>query len=472
MEELEETISPARAWEIMMTNVVSFTDATIQNHLRTFAIALVKHRQLAAAHSQEAFNEDNALLHLVCTIHGARPEPGTILSIERFALAPCLTLAMWDSLYYALIAEVRSQYAAATMSTGDKILHEHGSTGDATNQPFTVDGFQVLLKNIWGFLVDPRLLGPLETAVRIHEVAETLRAGDIDHEFRQTFQQLWQGYSVREKEEILDKTEGMLDVARMSIAKIDSDLRHFCMGKVRRACLEELKIPFPRAEQEEREPTDDSSQWTHLGSSPPTEENPCCCTPNCVCRLRTSRDVQSEPGQSLSSPPATQAARARTNTTGSQQLYGVHQPPRRQQGKQVFPTEFYAEQRGSSRYPRFTPSSPEPSSSPHPSTKSLPSQQGQDLPQAPVEAPPARPSFNSRRLVSAGGDLPLSKREIFPDDHLPQPEERGWAMTKEQFEALPTPRRPSNVAAGEAGPAPRRPSWVKRVFSRSNSYSQ
>ena len=234
----------------------------------------------------------------------------------------------------------------------------------------------------------------------------------------------------------------MKDVLRMGVEQIHAHLREVCVGKNRRACLEELAPTEPPM-------------------LPPSDDNPCCCHQSCVCRMAcqfgihecqcSKRRTAPTPYQTTSPPPA----RPRTNTTGST-LHGVHERPRRQDGgrKQVFPTDLYRE--SYQRYPRFTPSSPEQEASISP-------------PPATTKPPEATPRPVGRRLVSAGGDLKVDERPLLSAT-LPEPPEGGLTLSAAQYAALPLPQR-SSPPQGEAK-APRRPSWVKKIFSRKNSASE
>ncbi|KAM3418285.1 hypothetical protein BST61_g4286 [Cercospora zeina] len=82
---------------------------------------------------------------------------------------------------------------------------------------------------------------------------------------------------------------------------------------------------------------------------------------------------------------------------------------------------------------------------------------------------PLRSSLTNRRLVPAGGNLPLAQRPSIPQTYLPTaPEERGFSISREEYAALPAPRPAAAYTTGgrnEGAPSrSRRPSWIKRVF--------
>lgn len=79
---------------------------------------------------------------------------------------------------------------------------------------------------------------------------------------------------------------------------------------------------------------------------------------------------------------------------------------------------------------------------------------------------PTTPSVFLRRprLVSAGGSTPLAARTPLITG-LPEPEERGFAISREQYAALPLPRGERTVVSSSSGAGGRRKrsvsGWVK-----------
>lgn len=79
---------------------------------------------------------------------------------------------------------------------------------------------------------------------------------------------------------------------------------------------------------------------------------------------------------------------------------------------------------------------------------------------------PTTPSVFLRRprLVSAGGSTPLAARTPLIAA-LPEPEERGFAISREQYAALPLPRGERTVVSSSSGAGGRRKmrvsGWVK-----------
>lgn len=66
------------------------------------------------------------------------------------------------------------------------------------------------------------------------------------------------------------------------------------------------------------------------------------------------------------------------------------------------------------------------------------------------------------RLVSAGGSTPLAARAPLITG-LPEPEERGFAISREQYAALPLPRGERTVVSSSGGGRRKRSvsGWVK-----------
>lgn len=67
------------------------------------------------------------------------------------------------------------------------------------------------------------------------------------------------------------------------------------------------------------------------------------------------------------------------------------------------------------------------------------------------------------RLVSAGGSTPLAARTPLITG-LPEPEERGFAISREQYAALPLPRGERTVVSSSGGGRRKRSvsGWVKK----------
>lgn len=89
---------------------------------------------------------------------------------------------------------------------------------------------------------------------------------------------------------------------------------------------------------------------------------------------------------------------------------------------------------------------------------------------APGTATPATPAVATTpsvflrrpRLVSAGGSTPLAARAPLITA-LPEPEERGFAISREQYAALPLPRGERTVVSSSGGGRRKRSvsGWVK-----------
>lgn len=86
-------------------------------------------------------------------------------------------------------------------------------------------------------------------------------------------------------------------------------------------------------------------------------------------------------------------------------------------------------------------------------------------PAAPVVATTPPVFLRRPRLVSAGGSTPLAARAPLITG-LPEPEERGFAISREQYAALPLPRGERTVVSPSSGAGGRRKrsvsGWVKK----------
>lgn len=326
------------------------------------------------------------------------------MDVEIFSSKPFLSLAFWDSIYYALILKICKLEESTKDFHSQGVLHNHGNTGDSLGQPYLVDDFRRLLTTTWRLLTQPGLLSTLETAVRYQHLAETYRNLDVDHEFRQTYREIWSQHSSAEKAEMLLHTPGMIDVLRLPLPQIHSHLQQICVEKNFLACLEEL----------------DPSAPTSSPPSPPpllADGNPCCCLPSCACRIVCQFEIHACECAASSRPfslPLTTTALA------------------------------------------VAAAAPAAVAAPTPEPAAL-------EPAAP--GVPTTPSVFLRRprLVSAGGSTPLAARTPLMTA-LPEPEERGFAISREQYAALPLPRGERTVVSSSGGGGRRKISvsgWVK-----------
>lgn len=89
-----------------------------------------------------------------------------------------LPLGYWDSLYYALVAEIRQLHSDLQYRFGFDCenatapLHHFGPDG-TTNQPITAVDFASMLETAWYTLMDNRLVSALDDAVRMRRMRES-----------------------------------------------------------------------------------------------------------------------------------------------------------------------------------------------------------------------------------------------------------------------------------------------------------
>jgi len=213
-----------------------------------------------------------------------------------------LPLGYWDSLYYALVAEIRHLHAELTRKYGfacqiaNPVLHEQGPDG-TTNQPITAVDLTSLLETAWYALMDNRLVAALDNAV----LMKNLRAESEKEEVDSAVQQYLRGVN-KWRLEHLDYDpkpesiywpppiiEGLIDMNAFTPEAIVSLLWEKHAPAINRACLEDAEdetlLTAYRAEQRAKE-----VQAAVAASTPLPDASFCACHRSCVCKMKCDQN--------------------------------------------------------------------------------------------------------------------------------------------------------------------------------------
>ena len=222
-------------------------------------------------------------MYFLCAVHYQDPgEEGQERARPKLRNAKKAPLARWDSLYYALVAEVRSLYAELQTRFGEDfggananfLLHNFGVNGNSNrNKPFTALRLASELENFWKELMDHRLVAALDKAVREAHAQEktTTAVGQSDND-----------------DEHLAATvdsEGLVDVTEMSPKQIMDMLRSKHVPEIERMAKEDSEnktfLSMRRAEVRE-------AGYRSSSESSGSDSLACTCDDDCDCHVDCS----------------------------------------------------------------------------------------------------------------------------------------------------------------------------------------
>ncbi|KAF2172056.1 hypothetical protein M409DRAFT_49813 [Zasmidium cellare ATCC 36951] len=284
---LAPMITPSNARETIKAGLVTgFSFGHIKQSLRTTAISVFTHQKLAPRYQYRVRDGANNLVFFLCAVQ-AYQAPGNDDQLPRIGEVQMLPLGNWESLYLALVAEIRAVYSDIKLhfnterEGGARVLHMRGGDGKEEQKPFTALNFGHQLEEMWHLLMDARLLGPLEEAVRMENATEPYRAKFGTSTFRQRFQDHFHRLAKKDMDAKLDATEGIINQDYYTSDEIIDQLWHKHATLVSRACREHLHIEVDlRARR---------SQLREVANSPPqaaaNQDEPfCLCQDGCRCR--------------------------------------------------------------------------------------------------------------------------------------------------------------------------------------------
>ncbi|KAK3635498.1 hypothetical protein LTR22_019178 [Elasticomyces elasticus] len=179
---LDITPDDARRAHIMAC-LEGLSEHKTRHELEVIAKRLYNHQKMTQLFAPRVKNGHNKLLYLLCSCYlpGDQSPLSQRNSLKRVRTLDLKPLALWDLLYYAIVAEIRFMYDALKDAHGEDfelpecntILHEAGpdATSD-TKLPISAIGLAVLLESMWATVTDLRFLSTIDLAVRTRNLKE------------------------------------------------------------------------------------------------------------------------------------------------------------------------------------------------------------------------------------------------------------------------------------------------------------
>ncbi|KAK5171704.1 uncharacterized protein LTR77_003340 [Saxophila tyrrhenica] len=287
-----------------------FPEIKVMHQIKSLAVVVYNQEKLASYYHGNVCDGRNALAYFICAMHRqSAPQPqthtrqGSVVSnsshsssnsckstgrtknceLPKLVTTSMLPIGYWDSLYYALVAEIRTLYNDLQQrfgfgcENGTTPLHYLGQDGK-TNQPFTAIDFALMLESAWYTLMDNRLVATLDDAVRMRRMRENYAKQEVN------------GINVLQlnKRYAPDRPPimyGLMDVNDLSPEIINTLLWDKHAPEVDAACCEnfedESMMTALRAELHQQQMEESLATVTPLPSS-----MTCTCHATCVCKLK------------------------------------------------------------------------------------------------------------------------------------------------------------------------------------------
>lgn len=227
--------------------------------------------------------------------------PGENCELPKLSPTSMLPLGHWDSLYYALVAEIRQLHQDLINRYGfaceieNPVLHQQGPDG-TTDQQITAIDLASMLETAWYALMDHRLVATLDDAVRTRNLCENAARTQVDGAVKQFLTEINNEKSKYPKVGDGEASvwpppiaEGMIDVNALSPEAIVSLLWEKHAPEINRACLEDFEdeamLTTYRAELHAKE-----VEASVAASTPLPTASFCTCHRTCVCSLKCDQD--------------------------------------------------------------------------------------------------------------------------------------------------------------------------------------
>lgn len=270
---LKESVAPETAMEKLEFCEDGFEDTHIRNTLRRIAATLYCHQRHSTRYqsqvsilldifdcsyqSSQMLNSRNTLLVFLSAMHRRQPQQDVsgALGLKRIDSAEMVKLCDWKPLYYAIIAEIRrlqEDLEAHFTKNRDStlLLHTFGKECENIYAPFTMANLGEQLVEFWQLLMDHRLIGTLEEAVRFKDLAASNGMNMSDDQSVETkaFVADWRkSNSKEEKRKQLRARRGMHDAASMKYHDVVEMLwsDYISIADETYAAAEETELYYP-----------------------------------------------------------------------------------------------------------------------------------------------------------------------------------------------------------------------------------
>lgn len=207
---------------------------------------------------------------------------GKNCQLPELRIECALPLGYWDSLYYALVVEIRRLHSDLQdkygwgIEHGIEPLHHFGADGTKKG-PVTPIELASMLETAWYDLMDTRLVASLDDAVRMRKIqanAEKKRASS-------STKSSCDGEEAYERPPII---QGLIDINGMGLEDITGMLWEKHAPEVDQAAAEDFEDPSMFTAYRAELDAQDMDQARLLEAEPPSSK--CNCRGKCICQLR------------------------------------------------------------------------------------------------------------------------------------------------------------------------------------------
>ena len=203
---LDFSMRPEKArYEATKGFIKPLPEQMVMHRIKSLAIVVYNQEKMTPMYHANVCETGNPLAYFICAMHRqAAPQPqkkknkhtsisstsssdstnscksakpGKNCELPNLVTTSMLPLGYWDSLYYALLSEIRQLYGDLqakygwSMEHGTTPLHNEGL--DAVHkEPITAIDLAAILETAWYELMDHRLVATLDDAVRLRKMRE------------------------------------------------------------------------------------------------------------------------------------------------------------------------------------------------------------------------------------------------------------------------------------------------------------
>ncbi|KAK3698560.1 hypothetical protein LTR37_016887 [Vermiconidia calcicola] len=293
-----------------------FPEIKVMHTLKSLAVMVYNQEKLTPYFHGNVCEGRNSLAYFICAMHRQQaPQPkshsrsssvastssnssaGSCKStgrkknceLPKLVTTSMLPLGYWDSLYYALVAEIRllhsdlQQRFGFGCENGTKPLHHFGPDG-TTDQPITAIDLASMLETAWYTLMDNRLVATLDDTVRMRRMRE-----DTARRYADATNSAEISDPAKQRPPVI---YGLMDVNALSPEVTHQLLWDRHAPEINAACAEnfedESMLTAYRAEMHAKQVEEGMAVSTPLLSA----FAKCHCHRACVCKLKCDNDAE------------------------------------------------------------------------------------------------------------------------------------------------------------------------------------
>lgn len=318
---LDYSMNPENArFEADKGFIKAFPEIKVMHQLKALAIMVYNQEKMTPYYHGNVCDGRNSLAYFICAVHRQQaPQPkmhtrhnsnsstvstsssgscksvkkGKNCELPKLVTTSMLPLGYWDSLYYALIAEIRQLHDdlqkrfGFACANGSETLHTRGPDGNS-DQPITAIDLASMLETAWYTLMDNRLVATLDDAVRMRKMRENT-AKQLTSQAAQANDDASSGGPITEERPPV--VYGLMDVNALTPEGIIGLLWEKHAPEIDRACCEDFEdesmFTAYRAELHAQRIKEGLAVGTPLLSA-----SICSCHRTCVCKLKCDKDAE------------------------------------------------------------------------------------------------------------------------------------------------------------------------------------